>query len=224
MKLTKRTSRLLTAIFVVASLLGVFAIAHSAVQIFCWWQGAEEGHRHFIGIMNTGYGLLDEKESFQPFVVVESGENEPAILAVPISVMLYLEGEDFAAPNHWGFKAWKVQFYLRSALLVAVIVLLLCFAVNTLRGARSGHLFTQRNLLFLHLLSPLSFFYLLLNENIYLFMQLAISELYADRALIPLNGEVVINLETLLVPLLLVVVAQLYKVAIAINEEEVMTV
>ena len=227
MKLTKKNQGALIALFALASLLGVFVIAQSVVMQICGGlQVAGEEHSNSIGIMETVNYQPGCKgsEKLQPIVVIEGSESEPEILAKPVEVLLYSEAENFTRPDHWGFTAFKWNFYFRSALLIALIVLLICFGWNTLRGARSGNIFNRSNLGILYALSPISFLYLLANDNVYMFKQLAISDLYADRASIDIVGEFTINAETLVVPLLLVTVAMLYKVAIVMNEDEVMTV
>ena len=104
-------------------------------------------------------------------------------------------------PDHWGFKAWKAMFYLRTLLLMTMVVMLLYFALVTLRGSRTGVLFTKSNLHIIYALAPISFLYLLVNDNFYTFKQYAISELYADNASIALHGKFYMNAETLVVPL-----------------------
>ncbi len=224
MKLSKKSKLLLTTSFVVTSLLGALVIVHTAVQILGGMRDAGDNYKNAIGIMDTGNFLHNDGRATEPIVVVEGSDTEPQILAKPSEVLLYSEAENFVMPNHWGFKAWKAMFYLRTLLLVVMIVLLLYFSLVTLRGSRTGKLFTRGNLYIIYVLTPISFLYLLANDNFYTFKQYAISELYADKASIALNGSFTLNAETLVVPLLLIIVAQLYKVAIVMNEDEVMTV
>ena len=224
MKLNKRSKLLLTTSFVVTSLLGALVIVHTAVQVLNGMPVAGEEYKNAIGIMDTGNSLHNDGRVTEPIVVVESSDTEPQILAKPTEVLLYSDSEDFVVPNHWGFKAWKAMFYLRTLLLMTMVVMLLYFALVTLRGSRTGVLFTKSNLNIIYALAPISFLYLLANDNFYTFKQYAISELYAYTASIALHGKFYMNAETLVVPLLLIVVAQLYKVAIMMNEEEVMTV
>lgn len=224
MKLNKKSKLLLTTSFVVASLLGALVIVHTAVQILNGMPVAGEEYKNAIGIMDTGNSLYNDGRVTEPIVVVEGSDTEPQILAKPTEVLLYSDSEDFVMPDHWGFKAWKAMFYLRTLLLMTMVVMLLYFALVTLRGSRTGVLFTKSNLHIVYALAPISFLYLLANDNFYTFKQYAISELYADKASIALNGSFTLNAETLVVPLLLIVVAQLYKVAIVMNEDEVMTV
>ena len=224
MKLNKKSKLLLTTSFVVTSLLGALVIVHTAVQILNGMPVAGEEYKNAIGIMDTGNSLHNDGRVTEPIVVVESSDTEPQILAKPTEVLLYSDSEDFVVPNHWGFKAWKAMFYLRTLLLMTMVVMLLYFALVTLRGSRTGVLFTKSNLNIIYALAPISFLYLLANDNFYTFKQYAISELYAYTASIALHGKFYMNAETLVVPLLLIVVAQLYKVAIMMNEEEVMTV
>jgi len=213
MKLNKKSKLLLTTSFVVTSLLGALVIVHTAVQILNGMPVAGEEYKNAIGIMDTGNSLHNDGRV-----------TEPQILAKPTEVLLYSDSEDFVMPNHWGFKAWKAMFYLRTLLLMTMVVMLLYFALITLRGSRTGVLFTKSNLHIVYALAPISFLYLLANDNLYTFKQYAISELYADNASIALHGKFYMNAETLVVPLLLIIVAQLYKVAIVMNEDEVMTV
>ena len=224
MKLNKRSKLLLTTSFVVTSLLGALVIVHTAVQILNGMPVAGEEYKNAIGIMDTGNSLHNDGRVTEPIVVVEGSNTEPQILAKPTEVLLYSDSEDFVVPNHWGFKAWKAMFYLRTLLLMTMVVMLLYFALVTLRGSRTGVLFTKSNLNIIYALAPISFLYLLANDNFYTFKQYAISELYADNASIALHGKFYVNAETLVVPLLLIIVAQLYKVAIVMNEDEVMTV
>lgn len=224
MKLNKRGKLLLTTSFVVTSLLGALVIVHTAVQILGGMRDAGDNYKNAIGIMDTGNTLHNDGRATEPIVVVEGGDTEPQILAKPTEVLLYSEAENFVMPNHWGFKAWKAMFYLRTLLLMTMVVMLLYFALVTLRGSRTGVLFTKSNLHIVYALAPISFLYLLANDNFYTFKQYAISELYADNASIALHGKFYMNAETLVVPLLLIIVAQLYKVAIVMNEDEVMTV
>lgn len=224
MKLNKRSKLLLTTSFVVTSLLGALVIVHTAVQILNGMPVAGEEYKNAIGIMDTGNSLHNDGRATEPIVVVEGSDTEPQILAKPTEVLLYSDSEDFVMPNHWGFKAWKSMFYLRTLLLMTMVVMLLYFALVTLRGSRTGVLFTKSNLNIIYALAPISFLYLLANDNFYTFKQYAISELYADNASIALHGKFYMNAETLVVPLLLIIVAQLYKVAIMMNEDEVMTV
>jgi len=224
MKLNKKSKLLLTTSFVVTSLLGALVIVHTAVQILGGMRDAGDNYKNAIGIMDTGNSLHNDGRVTEPIVVVEGSHTEPQILAKPTEVLLYSEAEDFVMPNHWGFKAWKAMFYLRTLLLMTMVVMLLYFALVTLRGSRTGVLFTKSNLHIIYALAPISFLYLLANDNFYTFKQYAISELYADNASIALHGKFYMNAETLVVPLLLIIVAQLYKVAIVMNEDEVMTV
>ncbi len=224
MKLNKRSKLLLTTSFVVTSLLGALVIVHTAVQILNGMPVAGEEYKNAIGIMDTGNSLHNDGRVTEPIVVVEGSDTEPQILAKPTEVLLYSDSEEFVMPNHWGFKAWKAMFYLRTLLLMTMVVMLLYFALITLRSSRTGVLFTKSNLHIVYALAPISFLYLLVNDNFYTFKQYAISELYADNASIALHGKFYMNAETLVVPLLLIIVAQLYKVAIVMNEEEVMTV
>lgn len=224
MKLNKRSKLLLTTSFVVASLLGSLVIVHTAVQILGGMRDASDNYKNAIGIMDTGNSSRYDGREVEPIVVVEGSDTEPQILAKPIEVLLYSDSDDFVMPDHWGFKAWKALFYLRTLLLIAMVAMLLYFALATLRGSRTGNLFTRGNLNIIYALAPISFLYLFANDNFYSFKQFAISELYADKASIALNGAFTLEAATLVVPLLLIVVAQLYKVAIVMNEDEVMTV
>lgn len=224
MKLNKRSKLLLTTSFVVASLLGALVIVHTAVQILGGMRDASDNYKNAIGIMDTGNSSRYDGREVEPIVVVEGSDTEPQILAKPIEVLLYSDSDDFVMPEHWGFKAWKAIFYLRTLLLIAMVAMLLYFALATLRGSRTGNLFTRGNLNIIYALAPISFLYLFAYDNFYSFKQYAISELYADKASIALNGAFTLEAATLVVPLLLIVVAQLYKVAIVMNEDEVMTV
>ena len=226
MKLSKRTSRTLIATFIAASFFGALLLVQSYIQIVGGLLVEGEDNASSVGIMRTGVYTPEssDADNFEPITVIAGEDGQPEIIAKPTQVLLYSANEGTALPDHWGFKAWKAMFYLRTLLLMTMVVMLLYFALITLRGSRRGVLFTKSNLHIVYALAPISFLYLLANDNFYTFKQYAISELYADNASIALHGQFYMNAETLVVPLLLIIVAQLYKVAIVMNEDEVMTV
>ena len=116
MKLNKRSKLLLTTSFVVASLLGALVIVHTAVQILGGMRDASDNYKNAIGIMEVNDYSQNPSNGHrvEPLVAVEGSDTEPQILAKPTEVLLYSEAEDFVMPNHWGFKAWKAMFYLRT--------------------------------------------------------------------------------------------------------------
>ena len=226
MKLSKRTNQTLIATFIAASFFGVLLLAQSCVQIFGGLQVEGEDKSTSVGIMRTGVYTPEssDADNFEPITVIAGEDGQPEIIAKPTQVLLYSANEGTALPDHWGFKAWKVQFYLRTLLLLAMVVMLGWFAINTARGARLGSIFTPTNLGLLYALAPVTLLFMVADENIYLFKQLAIHELYADQAQIGLHAALRMNASTFIIPLLIVVVAQLYKIAIGLNEDETMTV
>lgn len=221
MRLTKQTNRRLTALLVAISMIGALALVRTAVQIV---RSNEESS--LIGVVDTGAYNIDSESTAKlpPIVVVESKSGEAEIIGKPTEVALYAASGKCINANHWGFAAWHAQIYLRGLLLVAMIVMLLWFGTNTLLDAKSGRLFTLGNLRILYTLAPTAFLYMLITENIYIWQQIAICELYADAALIPLCGQFTITAGTIIIPLLTITVAELYKAAIDLNDEEQMTV
>ena len=226
MKISKRTSRLLIATFIAASFFGVLPLVQSYVQIAAGLQVEGEEGPSSVGVMRTGVYTpkSSDAENFEPIVVVEGEDGQPDIVAKPTQVLLYSVNDDTVQPDHWGFRAWKVQFYLRTLLLMTMVVMLMVFAFNTIRSARKGCVFTKSNLYLLYALAPVTLLFIVADENIYLFKQLAIYNLYADQAQIGLHGAFRMNASTFIIPLLIIVVAQLYKLAIGLNEDETMTV
>ena len=226
MKLSKRTSRTLIATFIAASFFGALLLVQSYIQIVGGLLVEGEDNASSVGIMRTGVYTPEssDADNFEPITVIAGEDGQPEIIAKPTQVLLYSANEGTALPDHWGFKAWKVQFYLRTLLLLAMVVMLGWFAINTVRGARLGSIFTQTNLGLLYALAPVTLLFMAADENIYLFKQLAIYELYADQAQIGLHAALRLDASTFIIPLLIIVVAQLYKIAIGLNEDETMTV
>ena len=226
MKLSKRTSRTLIATFIAASFFGALLLAQSYIQITGGLLVEGEDKNASVGIMRTGVYTPEssDADNFEPITVIADENGQPEIIAKPTQVLLYSANEEAALPDHWGFKAWKVQFYFRTLLLLSMVVMLIAFAFNTIRSARLGCVFTKSNLRLLYALAPVTLLFMVADENIYIFKQLAIYELFADQAQIGLHAAVRVDASTFIIPLLIIVVAQLYKIAINLNEDETMTV
>ena len=226
MKLSKRTSRTLIATFIAASFFGALLLVQSYIQITGGLLVEGEDKNASVGIMRTGVYTPEssDADNFEPITVIADENGLPEIIAKPTQVLLYSANEEAALPDHWGFKAWKVQFYFRTLLLLSMVVMLIAFAFNTIRSARLGCVFTKSNLRLLYALAPVTLLFMVADENIYIFKQLAIYELFADQAQIGLHAAVRVDASTFIIPLLIIVVAQLYKIAINLNEDETMTV
>ena len=107
---------------------------------------------------------------------------------------------------------------------MVIIILVGAIFVSAIRGIRTGNIFRHQHTRQLRWLSLAVFIYYVLIENREMFRMLAVKDIYADSVPIELFGYATLRHECLIIPLFLLILAELMAVAARFNEEESMTI
>ena len=127
-------------------------------------------------------------------------------------------------PDHYGWRMNTIIIYAALALFVVAVLLMAWVVLSAIRGFRTGNIFQHNQPRLLRWLALVMFLYYALLENRNVFRMIATKDLYGDKSPIELFGNVNIQIECLIAPLLLLIFAELIAIAARINEEESMTI
>lgn len=133
-------------------------------------------------------------------------------------------GEDFQFPEHPMFKAtnaMRIVSYVLTLLLVLCFVFVLIF---TIKGFRNGLYFSRLQVALLRWSALFGFLLFVSNELCAKFHMLAIGNLYGKTSDIKLATTFQVEIQEFVIPLLLLIFAEIINIALRLNEEEAMTI
>jgi hypothetical protein len=221
MKISKTVQRRTIIFATFAALIALFHVAHFTVQLFYSTNPYLEAKNYtFIGELDTQF------ESSKDFALTieRDAEGNPLVEALPSSMILYSKNPNYVRPEHFGWEANKIMMYATLVLFIAITVITSWVLISAIRGFRTGNIFRKNHPALLRWLALCCFFYFTILNNREVFRQLATKEIYGNLSPIELFGSVQIGAEVLTAPLLLLIFAELMKVAAQINEDEAMTI
>jgi hypothetical protein len=180
----------------------------------------------YIGELDTKYNMIQQiKENDEFSITVErDAEGKPLVEAVPTSVMLFSRHPDYIRPDHYGWQASQVVIYATLAIFIIIAALMAWILIGAIKGFRTGNIFRRSHPCLIRWLALASFIYTALVENRAVFTQLATKEIYGINSPIEVFGSVSFSSAVVIAPALLLIFAELMKVAAQINEDEAMTI
>ena len=229
MKLNKGIRRRTVVYFSITTLLLIFTTISMTVNLP---QGLN--HRHWrngpgnvaLGDMTTyweGASITPEAER-HAFTIARDENGEPTVKGMPLNLFVYGVGEDFQFPEHQGFKisnAMRITSYCLS------ILLILCFLgilASIIRGFRNGLYFSRMQVSLLRWSALFCFLLAIANELCIKFNMYAIGSLYGKGSDIKLATSFQMEIQAVLIPLLLLIFAEIINIALRLNKEEAMTI
>ncbi len=226
MKITKSTQRRVVAIFVLVCLLFLPDLVLSVVRVVLDEDWRSTDNITLVGTMNVSrpsYMLDEGKQSFYaPTVIRESTADEPAIVVEPSQYIIYA--------TEGGFKVDSTMADVRMALLYVLMVatitligLILAVVYQAIRGFRTGEFFTRASVVMLRVMAVAYCLRSLIVSNIGALESSVASEFCGALRPDGLGGAYVLNTESIVVPLVLLIVAELMNIARMLNEEECAT-
>lgn len=227
MKISKSIQRRTIVLTVVIALVSLFQAANFGVQLFNSSNLYSENPNHtFLGALDTKYGSMIVADDYQQhsMVVERDSEGQPLVEALPTSVMLFSKHPNYSRPDHYGWRANSIVIYAALFMFLVIVILVGVIFVSAIRGFRTGNIFRHQHTRQLRWLSLAVFIYYVLVENREMFRMMAIKDIYADSVPIELFGYATLRHECLIIPLFLLILAELMAVAARFNEEESMTI
>lgn len=226
MKITKSTQRRVVAIFVLVCLLFLPDLVLSVVRVVFDEDWRSTNNITLVGTMNVSrpsYMLDEGKQSFYaPAVIREATADEPAIVVEPSQYIIYATEGDFKVDSTMA----DVRMALLYVLMVATITLIgliLAVVYQAIRGFRTGEFFTRASVVMLRVMAVAYCVRSLIMSNIGALESSVASEFCGALQPDGLGGAYVLNTESIVVPLVLLIVAELMNIARMLNEEECAT-
>ena len=226
MKITKSTQRRVVAIFVLVCLLFLPDLVLSVVRVVFDEDWRTTENITYVGTLDVNrpsYMLADGEQSFNtPTIIRSATADEPAIVVEPSQYIIYATEGDFKVDSTMA----DVRMALLYVLMVATITLIgliLAVVYQAIRGFRTGEFFTRASVVMLRVMAVAYCVRSLIMSNIGALESSVASEFCGALRPDGLGGAYVLNTESIVVPLVLLIVAELMNIARMLNEEECAT-
>ena len=223
MKISKSTQRRVIALFVLVSLMFLPDLILSVVHVVLDKDWRTTNNVTFIGTVDVtrpSYMLDDGKQNcYAPIVVRPATADEPAIMVEPSEYVVYAtEGEykiDTAAN-----RVRKVMLSISMVVIFALTILLLTIIYQAIKGFQTGEFFTRKSVVMVRVMAALYFVGSLVWSNFGALEARVASEFCGTLCAESLGGAFVLNTNSILIPLVMLVIAELMHIAHMLNEEE----
>ena len=223
MKISKSTQRRIVALFVIVCLMFLPDLILSVVRVVFDEDWRTTENITYVGTLDVkrpSYMLADGEQSFNtPTIVRSATADEPAIVVEPSQYIIYA--------TEGGFKVNSMMADVRMALLYVLMVatitligLILAIVYQAIRGFRTGEFFTRASVVMLRVMAVAYCVRSLIMSNIGALESSVASEFCGALRPDGLGGAYVLNTESIVVPLVLLIVAELMNIARLLNEEE----
>lgn len=226
MKITKSTQRRVVTLFVLVCLLFLPDLVLSVVRVVFDEDWRSTNNVTLVGTMNVSrpsYMLDEGKQSFYaPTVIREATAGEPAIVLEPSQYIIYATEGDFRVDSTMADVRMALLYVLMIAT-ITLIGLILAVVYQVIRGFRTGEFFTRASVVMLRVMAVAYCVRSLIMSNIGALESSVASEFCGALRPDGLGGAYVLNTESIVVPLVLLIVAELMNIARMLNEEECAT-
>ncbi len=163
-----------------------------------------------------------EGSSVEPYCLLSAADGSPEVCALPTSLVVYAPEGEYPMPKHPLLVWRKALLWLDFLLLGVVVGLLVALLYQILRGLRSEELiFTRCSVRLMRWLALPLFLYVLIRDNLVgCFESGAFAQLYEATSPLALFGTFTLQGWALIIPLFLLIFAELMAIANRLNEEE----
>lgn len=223
MKIAKSTQRRVIALFVLVCLMFLPDLVLSVVRVVFDEDWRSTNNVTLVGTMDVhrpSYMLDEGEQSFYaPNVIREATADEPAIMAEPSQYIIYATEGDFDVDSTMA-NVRKVLLYILMVATIALIGLVLAIVYQSIRGFRTGEFFTRASVVMLRVMAVSYCVRSLIVSNIGALESSVASEFCGVLRPEGLGGVYVLNTESIVVPMVLLIVAEMMNIARLLNEEE----
>ncbi|MBO5350636.1 MAG: hypothetical protein J6A66_03415 [Alistipes sp.] len=223
MKISKSTQRRVVALFVLVSLMFVPALILSVVHVVLDKDWRTKNNVTFIGTVDVtrpSYMLDDGKQNcYAPIVVRPATADEPAILVEPSEYVVYATEGDYKIDTAAN-RVRKVMLCISMVVIFALTVLLLMIIYQAIKGFQTGEFFTQKSVVMVRVMAALYFVGSLIWSNFGALEARVASEFCGTLCPESLGEAFVLNTNSILIPLVMLILAELMNIARMLNEEE----
>lgn len=223
MKIRKSTQRRIIALFVVVCLMSLPDLLLSVVRVVHDEDWRTTENITYVGTLDVNrpsYMLDDGEQSFNaPTTICSATCDKPAIVVEPRQYIVYATDGDFEVDTTLT-KVRTVLLYISTLATITLIGLVLAIVYQAIRGFRTGNFFTRASVIMLRVMAAVYCIRSLIISNLGALEGSIASELCGALRPEGLGSTYNLNTETIIVPLVLLVVAELMNIARLLNEEE----
>lgn len=229
MKLNKGTKRRTIVYFTIISLLMVFSAIFMTTELRMglahknWKNGPGNVT---IGRMTTHwehFSIRPEDEDIA-YTIATDENGEASVKGMPLQLFVYGVGEDFEVPEHWGFKVSDIMRIVCYSLSILLILCFILILANVLKGFRNGRYFSRIQVVLLRWSSLICFLTATAGELCSKFSMIAIGDIYGKSSSVKMATVYQIEIQEIIIPFLLLILAEIINIALHFNEEETMTI
>ena len=223
MKIRKSTQRRIIALFVVVCLMSLPDLLLSVVRVVLDEDWRTTENITYVGTLDVNrpsYMLDEGEQSFNaPTTICSDTGDKPAIVVEPRQYIVYATDGDFEVDTTLT-KVRTVLLYISTLATITLIGLVLAIVYQAIRGFRTGNFFTRASVIMLRVMAAVYCIRSLIISNLGALEGSIASELCGALRPEGLGSTYNLNTETIVVPLVLLVVAELMNIARMLNEEE----
>ena len=223
MKISKSTQRRVIALFVVVCILFVPLSVVTVLQAVVDEDWRTTENVTVIGkleVSRPSYMLGEGEQNFvAPIVVREATADEPAIKAEPLQYLVYATEGDYDVDTSLS-KVRQTMLYISMVASLILTVLILLVIYQVIRGFRTGEFFTRASVVMVRVMAGVFFVGSLIWNNLIAREEHVASDLCGELLPEGLGGAYVLESDSILIPLVILIVAELMSIAHRLNEEE----
>ena len=223
MKISKSTQRRVVALFVLVSLMFVPDLILSVVHVVLDKDWRTTNNVTLVGtvdVIRPSYMLKEgNRNSYDPIVVRPATADEPAIMVEPSEYVVYATEGDYKIDTAAN-RVRKVMLCISMVVIFALTVLLLMIIYQAIKGFQTGEFFTQKSVVMVRVMAALYFVGSLVWSNFGALEARVASEFCGTLCPESLGEAFVLNTNSILIPLVMLILAELMNIAHMLNEEE----
>ena len=223
MKISKSTQRRVIALFVFVCLMLLPDLIISVLHVVIDKDWRTTNNVTLIGTMDVrrpSY-MLDEGEQnlCAPTILRTATEDSPAIMAEPLQYLIYATEGDYEIDTPAN-NVRKVMLCISMVAIFVLSILLLMVVYQVIRGFRTGEFFTRKSVIMVRVMAAVYCLGSLIWSNFGTLEESVAAEFCGTLCPEGMGGAYVLNTNSIVIPLVMLVVAELMNIARLLNEEE----
>ena len=226
MKISKSTQKRVIALFVLVCLMLLPDLILSVLHVVIDKDWRTTDKVTLVGTMDVrrpSY-MLDEGEQqlCAPTILRAATEDSPAIVAEPSQYLIYATEGDYEIDTPAN-NVRKVMLCISMVAVFVLSILLLGIVYQVIRGFRTGDFFTRKSVVMVRVMAVVYCIGSLIWSNWGALEASVASEFCGALCPESMGGAYVINTDSIVIPLVMLVIAELMNIARLLNEEETAT-
>ena len=223
MKISKSTQKRVIALFVLVCLMLLPDLILSVLHVVIDEDWRTTDKITLVGTMDVrrpSYMLEEGEQQFcAPTILREATAETPAIVAEPSQYLIYATEGDYVIDTPAN-SVRKVMLCISMVAVFVLSILLLCIVYQVIRGFRTGDFFTRKSVVMVRVMAVVYCIGSLIWSNWGALEASVASEFCGALCPEGMGGAYVLNTDSIIIPLVMLVVAELMNIARMLNEEE----